>query len=257
VLRDLWLHRDLLVSLARRQYQLRYRQSIAGFAWALLPPLATLVTATLVFHRVVGVDPGRSSYAVFVLSGLIPWSFFASSLTFGIPSIASSLPMVSRFPFPRAVLPLSMLGVSLLDLVVAMALFAGFAYASGDGIAWVAAWVPLLVLIEIGLLIGLVLLGSAVNVFARDLRLAVPLAVQLWLFVTPVMYPLSAVPADLRSLYLANPLTGLVENFHRILAFNQALDVQLLIPSIAGAAFALVAGWWYFGAVETRFADVI
>jgi lipopolysaccharide transport system permease protein len=138
-----------------------------------------------------------------------------------------------------------------------MALFAGFASFSGDGIPWAAAWVPLLVLIEIVLLIGLVLLGSAVNVFARDLRLAVPLAVQLWLFVTPVMYPLSAVPAELRPMYLANPLTGLVENFHRILAFDQGLDVQLLIPSIAGAMVALVVGWWYFGAVETRFADVI
>jgi ABC-type polysaccharide/polyol phosphate export permease len=222
-----------------------------------VPPLAMLVTATLVFHRVVGVDAGQSSYSIFVLSGVIPWSFFASSLSFGIPIIAGSLPMVARFPFPRAVLPLSMLGVSLLDLVVAMALFAGFAFVSGDGIPWAAAWVPLLVLIEIALLIGLVLLGSAVNVFARDLRLAVPLAVQLWLFVTPVMYPLSAVPEELRPMYLANPLTGLVENFHRILAFDQGLDVQLLIPSIAGAMVALVVGWWYFGAVETRFADVI
>jgi lipopolysaccharide transport system permease protein len=223
----------------------------------LVPPLATLVTATLVFHRVVGVDAEHSSYAVFVLSGIIPWSFFAGSLTFGIPSVSGSLQMVSRFPFPRAVLPLSMLGVSFLDLVVAMALFAGFAYIGGDGISWAAAYVPLLLLVEIALLIGLVLLGSAVNVFARDLRLAVPLAVQLWLFLTPVMYPLSAVPAELRPIYLANPLTGVVENFHRILAFDQGLDVQLLIPSIAAALVLLVAGWWYFGAVEARFADVI
>jgi lipopolysaccharide transport system permease protein len=216
-----------------------------------------LATATLVFHRVVGVNTEHSSYAIFVLSGVIPWSFFASSLTFGIPSISGSLPMVSRFPFPRAVLPLSMLGVSLLDLVVAMALFAGFAYLFDDGIPWTAVWVPVLVLVEIALLIGLLLLGSAANVFARDLRLAVPLAVQLWLFVTPVLYPLSTVPVELRALYLANPLTGLVENFHRILVFDLGLDVQLLIPSIAGAMVLLVAGWWYFGAVETRFADVI
>jgi lipopolysaccharide transport system permease protein len=257
MLRDLWCHRDLLVSLVRRQYQLRYRQSVAGFAWAVVPPLAMLVTATVVFHRVVGVDTGRTSYSMFVLSGVVPWSFFASSLTFGIPSVAGALPMVTRFPFPRAVLPLSMVGLSLLDLVVAIGLFAAFAYSQGDGFAWTAAFVPLLVLIEIALAIGLVLLGSAVNVFARDLRLAVPLGVQLWLFLTPVMYPLSAVPKELRPLYLANPLTGLVENFHRVLAFDQALNVQLLAPSLIGALFALVAGWWYFGVIESRFADVI
>ena len=99
--------------------------------------------------------------------------------------------------------------------------------------------------------------GSAMHVFARDLRLAVPLGVQLWLFVTPVMYPLSSVPRDLRSWFLANPLTGLMENFHRVLAFNQGLDIQLLLPSIVGALAALTIGWWYFSAIESRFSDVI
>jgi ABC-type polysaccharide/polyol phosphate export permease len=216
-----------------------------------------LGTATLVFHRVVGVDTGETSYSIFVLSGIVPWSFFASSLTFGIPSVAGSLPMVTRFPFPRVVLPLSMVGLSLLDLAVAMGLLAGFAYVLDGGLAWTALFVPLLVAIEMTLCVGLVLLGSAVNVFARDLRLAVPLGVQLWLFLTPVMYPLSAVPQDLRPLYLVNPLTGLVENFHRVLAFNQGVDVQILTPSVIGAVVALLVGWWYFAAVESRFADVI
>jgi lipopolysaccharide transport system permease protein len=257
VIAEVWSHRDLVVSLVRRQYQLRYRQSFAGFTWAIIPPLATLAVAVLVFHRVAGVKAGGAPYPIFVLSGVAPWAFFASSLTFGIPSVAGALPMVSRFPFPRAALPLSMVGLSLLDLGVSMGLFVGFAYVMGDGLSPTAAWVPLLVLVEIVLAVGIVMLGSAMHVFARDLRLAVPLGVQLWLFVTPVMYPLSAVPEDLRTLYLANPLTGLIENFHRVLAFDQSMDVQLLIPSIISAIVMLSIGWWYFGAVERRFADVI
>lgn len=254
---EIWSHRDLVVSLVRRQYQLRYRQSFAGFTWAIIPPLATLAAATLVFHRVAGVQAGKTSYTIFVLSGVAPWTFFASSLTFGIPSVAGALSMVSRFPFPRAALPLSMVGLSLLDLGIAMGLFVAFAYVVGDGLSWSVAWVPLLIVVEIALAVGLVMMGSAMHVFARDLRLAVPLGVQFWLFVTPVMYPLSAVPDDLRHLYLANPLTGLIENFHRVLAFGQPLDVQLLLPSIIGAVIALVVGWWYFASVERRFADVI
>jgi lipopolysaccharide transport system permease protein len=257
VLRDVWFHRDLVVSLVQRQYQLRYRQSFAGFAWAVISPLATLGVATLVFHRVAGVDAGRTPYTIFLLSGIAPWTFFASSLTFGIPSVASALAMVSRFPFPRAALPLSIVGLSLLDLAMAMALFLGFAYFVGDGVAWTSVWVPLLILIEMALAVGMVMLGSAMNVFARDLRLAVPLGVQLWLFVTPVMYPLSAVPGNLRPWYLLNPLTGLIENFHRVLAFGEPPDIQLLVPSIASALLMLIVGWWYFGSVERRFADVI
>jgi homopolymeric O-antigen transport system permease protein len=257
MIRRLWTHRDLVVSLVRIQFKLRYRQSFVGWFWAVLPPLATLGVAILVFHNVAGVDSGKTSYAIFTMAAVIPWTFFANSLTLGAPAIGGAQQAVTRLPFPRAALPLSMVGLSLLDLVVSALIFLVFALVSGVGLPAAALWFPILVLILIIFTSGIVLLTSALNVFARDVRLAVPLLVQLWLFITPVMYPLSVVPRWLRPWYLANPMTGLVESFRQTLVFGHAPSLQLLVLALLGAVGAFLVGWWYFGATESRFADMI
>jgi ABC-type polysaccharide/polyol phosphate export permease len=120
-----------------------------------------------------------------------------------------------------------------------------------------AAWFPVLLTIEFLLIVGVGLLGSAINTFARDVRLLVPVVVQLWLFLTPVMYPLNAVPAGLRKLFLMNPMTGIVESFRRTLALGRGPELELLLPALIGTLIVIVLGWWYFGATEGRFADVI
>jgi lipopolysaccharide transport system permease protein len=253
VVRRIWSYRHLLASLVRRQYQLRYRQSFAGIVWALIPPLATLAAATVVFHGVIGVET-RVPYAVFALSALAPWTFFANSLFLGVPSVVNAWVMVTRLSFPRAILPLSTVGVSLLDLAISGVIFVVFAYTVGNGLTATVIWVPLLVLIEITLVVGVLLLASALNVFARDVGLAVPLVVQVWFFLTPVVYPL---PTTFRGLYLANPMTGLVESFRRVLVYGQAPDFGLLLPAVIGATAILLVGSWYFRTTEVRFADVI
>jgi lipopolysaccharide transport system permease protein len=247
----------LLFSLANRQFQIRYRQSLIGFVWAIVPPLATVFTATLVFHRVARVDTGDIPYPLFAFSALAPWTFFANGLIFGVPSIVISQQMVSRIPFPRAALPVSAVGTLLVDLAISSGTFVVFAYVTGAGLPITAIWYPALVTIEIVLVVGLVLLASALDVFIRDIRLAVPFLVQLWLFLTPVMYPLSSVPADLRPLYLLNPMTGLVVSFRNVLVEGKPPAGDLLITSVIGALVALVVGSWYFLSTERRFADVI
>lgn len=257
MLRRLWSHRDLVASLVRRQFQLRYRQSAVGFAWALLPSLATLGVGAILFRGILSVDTGGEPYSVMAMAALIPWMFLANSLPQGITSVAQNLAIVTRLAFPRAVLPLSIVGLSFLDLVVASGAFVVIALVAGEGIPVTAVWVPVLVLLELPLIVGVVLLGSALNVFARDIKLAVPLLVQLWLLLTPVLYPLTEASDALRRLLMINPMTGLVESFRRILVFGQPPDVQLLVPTIIGAVGLFVVGWWYFRATEPRFADVI
>ena len=144
-----------------------------------------------------------------------------------------------------------------MDLIVSILIFVTFAYGLGDGLPLTALWFPLLLAIEIAFVIGVVLFGSALNVFARDVRLAVPLLVQLWLFLTPVMYPLSSVPTRMRAWYLLNPMTGLVESFRGILVYGLPPDLGLLSPAIVGALTVLVIGTSYFRATEPRFADVV
>lgn len=257
MIRRLWSHRDLVVSLIRRQFQLRYRQSAAGVAWAVLPPLVTVGAATVVFDRVAQVDTGTIPYPLFAFAALTPWTFFASSLTFAVPSVVQNQQMVTRLAFPRAVLPVSMIGLALVDLAIAAATFVIFVYVTGSSIPLTALWFPLLLLVEMILVSGVVLFGSALNVFARDVKLAVPLLAQLWLFLTPVLYPLSEVPEGLRPWYQLNPMTGVVESFRNILVVGAAPEPSVLLPSAAGAVLLLVLGWWYFSATEHRFADVI
>jgi lipopolysaccharide transport system permease protein len=253
----LWSQRHLIGSLTRRQFHIRYRQSFGGILWAVVPPLATLGVGSLVFKNVAGVGSEGASYALVTVAALIPWTFFASSLTFGIPSVVSNMPMVTRLAFPRAALPLSMIGVSTIDLLVTIVIFAIVAITVGTGLPATAALLPVVLLIELALVAGLVMLGSAINVFARDIRLAVPLFVQFWLFVTPVMYPLARVPEELRPWYLANPMTGIVESAKQVLVYGQGLDPLLILPSTAGALAALAIGLWYFAGTEARFADAI
>lgn len=257
MLKRAWIARSLVSALIRRQYHLRYRQSVAGLAWALVPPLATLGAATLVFHRVAGLDTGETPYAIVTLAALAPWTFFANSLTFGIPSVAEAQLMVTRLAFPRVALPLAAVGVSLIDLGISAVLFVVFAYAIGHGLPLTAVWFPVVLLVETLLIVGVVLLGSALNVFARDVKLAVPVLVQLWLFLTPVMYPLDLVPRALRSWYLVNPMTGVVEAARGILVYGEPDRLALLLPPVIGAVTILVLGVWYFGATESRFADVV
>lgn len=254
---ETWRHRTLVLSFVRRQYQLRYRQSFAGIGWAVVPPLASLVVATVVFHKVIGVDTGSVSYPLFALAGLAPWSFFASSVSSGVPSISAQMMMVTRLAFPRVAIPLSIIGTGLIDLAITSALFLGFAILSGAGVPLTALWAPLVLLVEIAFTLGIVLFGSALNVFARDIRLGVPMLVQLWLYLTPVMYPLDTVPDSLRGVYLANPMTGVIESFRRVLIEAQAPDVSVLMPAVVGSLLALVVGTWYFAATEPRFADVV
>jgi lipopolysaccharide transport system permease protein len=255
----LWRYRELVLSLIRRQYQLRYRQSLVGFSWAIIPPLASLFVATVVFHGVIGVQSGKAGvpYTLFTLSALVPWTFFSQSVTAGVPSVVGSIQMVTRLPFPRAAIPFSMIGTSMIDLAISLGGFVLFAIITQAGVPVTAVWLPLVLLIELVLVVGVVLLGSAVNVFARDVRIAIPLLMQLWLFLTPVMYPLDKVEGALRTLYLLNPMTGIVEMFRQILAYGEAPSMNLLLVAAIGAMVMLVVGTWYFSVTEERFADVI
>jgi len=256
-LKQLWRFRSLTWNLTIKEYQLRYRQTGLGIVWAIIPPLVMLGGATVVFHQVAGIQTAGVPYAVFAFSALAPWTLLANSITQGVPSVLQTPLIVSKFAFPRAVLPLAMIGISLLDLAIASLLFIVFAYVMGHGLALTALWFPLLLLIELVLAVGIVLLGSALNVFARDIALLVPLLVQSWLLLTPVLYPLKAVPSALRQWYVLNPMTGLSESFRGALILGHSPDLGLLTPSIVGSVALAVIGVWYFAATEKHFTDVL
>jgi lipopolysaccharide transport system permease protein len=258
VIRLLLKQRDLVLSMVRRQFQIRYRQSLIGLAWALVPPIVTVAAATLVFHEVAHVDTGDVPYPIFAFSALVPWTFLVSSMTGGVMSVVSMQTVLTRIPFLRAALPISMVGLAFVDLAVSAATFVVFSTISGNPLPVTALLFPIPLLVEIVFVTGVVLLLSALNVFARDIKLMLPFFIQLWLFLTPVMYPLASVPSRLRPLYLLNPMTGVVEQFRRIVVSpGTGLEVELMAPAILGALVAFLVGRWYFSATEMRFADVV
>jgi len=255
--KGLWTHRFLLATMIRRQFYLRYRQTAVGWTWAIVPTLVTLVMADLVFNRVANVGSGCGDipYRACTIVALAPWTFFVNCLAAGVPSVVQNSQMITRLAFPRSIIPLSMIGVSLVDLAIANGLLFGFLIITGVSISSTVVWFPLLLLIEIALVSGVVLLGSAVNVFARDIKLGLPLLTQAWILLTPVMYPLPT--GDLRQWYLLNPMTGLVESFRDVVLLGNLPSMEYLAPSIIGAGVLLAWGMWYFSATEHRFADAL
>jgi len=256
-LRELFHFRDLLVTLALRDIKVRYRQTLLGVAWAVLQPLAFMAIFTLVFSRFGRVDSDGVPYPLFSYTGLVPWTFFSTALGLAVNSVATNMNLVKKIYFPREVFPIGVVIACLIDFSIASALVAGLMAFYRVPVSPQILWLPWLVGLEVVLLVGLCLLTSALNVFYRDIKYLVPLAVQLWMFVTPVIYSSSMVPERLRGWYMLNPMAVVVEGIRDVLLHGRSPDLQwLLISTASVAAFGWIA-YRYFKHVEVKFADLI
>jgi len=257
-LRDLLAARDLLLAIAWREFRVRYKQSLLGVGWAIAHPVALMLTFTLVFRGIVGVGSEGVPYPLFAYAALLPWTFVATGVTLAMQSLVKHVDLVTKVYFPREVLPLGSLLASLLDFAIALVLFFVLLFAYGFAPGWTAAFLVPLVAIQALLAAGVSLFVAALNVRFRDVRHVVPLALQVWLFASPVIYSLQAVPAAVRPWYVAlNPMVGLVDGYRAALLHGRVPDLGLLGVSAAGGVVALLFGWTYFHRVEGRFADVI
>lgn len=236
---------------------MRYKQSLLGGAWAILQPLALTVVFTLVFSRLVRVDTGGIPYPVFAYTALVPWTFFATSLSFGIPSLVNNMNLVTKIYFPREILPLANIAAALLDFVVAAVVFVGMLafYRLWPGLQ--ALWVVPLLALQVILSIGVTLIGSATLVFFRDVRFAIPLLTQVWMYATPVIYPIELVPERLRPYYFLNPMAGIIDGYRRALLMGLAPDMRALSLAALTSCLLLLAGYLLFKRVEPLFADLI
>lgn len=255
--RELIEARDLLFTWVRREFRVRYSQSVMGAAWAVLQPLSLMAIFSLVFGFVLRVPAEGVPYPVFSYVGSLAWTFFAGALTFAIPSLVNNMSLVSKIYFPREILPLSAVLVCLVDFVIAAVLLIPLMLLSGVELRWTIALLPLIVIIQILLSYGLSLIGSAVNVFFRDVRFVIPLALQIWLYASPVIYPVSAVPESLRTVYFLNPMAVLIDSYRRIILFGQLPDWGWLGFTAIVSIAVLILGYGFFKRAESRFADLI
>lgn len=262
-LRELWEYRELLYFLVWRDLKVRYKQTVLGATWAILQPLATAAVFTIFFGRLAGIGSDGLAYPLFSYAGLVVWTFFAQGVTLSSASLLGSASLITKVYFPRLLVPLSTIVASLVDLAVAfpMLIVMMAYYRVYPTVALIA--VPLLVLLAFAASAGAGLWLSALCVEYRDVRHVVPFFVQIWLFVTPVIYPASRLAPALRRLRLPfwiiglNPMAGVVEGFRRAL-LGTGTDVGGLVATSALTATALlVSGVVYFRSVERSFADVV
>lgn len=254
--RHLPAYGDLLLALTVHRVKVRYKQSALGWLWALLQPLLLMLIFTVLFALTApGLPSEGLPYPVFVYAAVLPWTFFSTSVSNGTNSLVSHTQLVTKIWFPREILPLSYITAALFDLLIASTLLVGLMLYHGVAPSpYLGLAVPIVGLIAI-LATAMALAMSALQVHFRDVGLAVPLLLQVWMFLSPVVYPYSQVPVRFQPLYQLNPMAGLIDGFRRVTVLGQPPDWHLLLISALVSAALLPACYVYFKYVEATLAD--
>lgn len=256
-LRTLYRYRELLWMWTMRDVRVRYTQSVLGSAWAILQPLSLMIIFTLVFSFFVRVPTDGIPYPIFSYTAVLPWTFFATSITFGVPSLTNNMHLVTKIYFPREIFPIAAMGAAFLDFLIASMIFLGMMIFYRVPVSLSLMLVPLLLLLQIVLILGVVFFGSAINVFYRDVRFVVPLAMQLWMYATPIIYPLSLVPERFRPLYMLNPMAGIIDAYRTVILRQQMPRWDYLGLAAGISLLLLFFAYRYFKSAEREFADII
>lgn len=255
--RELYTYRELLMSWIGRELKLRYKQSLLGGFWAILQPLILMLLFVLVFSIFVRFPTDGIPYPIFAYTALLPWTYFATSLNFGVSSLINNMTLVTKIYFPREILPLASIGAALVDFFIASSVLILLMIFYRVPLHPTLAWLPLLILIQTVFMIGVVLLVSMLNAFYRDVRFIIPLVVQAWMYASPIIYPLSQVPEKLRPFYLLNPMAGLIDSYRRVILKGLSPDPYALGLAAGMALLLLVIGYIYFKRSEAILPDVI
>ena len=255
--RDLWRYRELLGYLAWRDIKVRYKQAVLGIAWALIQPAVTTTIFVFLFGNLAKMPDGGMPYPLLVLSGLMAWQLFAAALSGSSGSLVSNASLISKVYFPRLIVPLSSLGVALIDFTVVLVLFFGVALWFGQWPTWHWLVLPVFVVMTLAAAFGLGLWFTALTVKYRDFRFIVPFLLQVGIFVSPVGYRTDFFP-NWRDLLALNPLTGIIDGFRWcLLGGTHSVSVGGLLSSLVMIALIIAGGIWFFRRTERQFADVI
>ena len=253
---ELWLYRELVYHLALRDMKLRYKQAAFGVAWAILPPLLGALVFTVVFGSLGDFPSDGIAYAVFAYSGMIIYVYLSRSVDASALSLVEYRDLVTKVYFPRALAPFASVLPGLVDVTVSLFILAGFAIGYGETPGPALITLPFWVAAAAAVALGAGLWISALNVLYRDVRFTIPFVLQLWLFVSPVVFPSSSVDGDWRFLFALNPAVGVIDGFRWSAIGGPAPEAQDLI-SLASGVLLLIGGAVYFQHVERRMADRI
>ncbi len=256
-LKELWDYREFLYFLTWRDVKVRYKQTVLGAAWAIIQPLLTMLVFSLFFGRLAKVPSDGLPYPLFAYTALVPWTFFANSLSQSSNSLVGNAHLLTKVYFPRLIIPAGAVASQLIDFVLAFTVLLGMMVYYGKGPTLQALWLPCLLLLSLVTALGAGLWFSALNVRYRDVRYVIPFVVQFWMFATPIAYPSSLLPEGWRMIYGLNPMAGVAEGFRWALLGEKTAPGPMILVSSAVAVLLLVSGAFYFRRMEKTFADTV
>ncbi|KYC36855.1 phosphate ABC transporter permease [Scytonema hofmannii PCC 7110] len=256
--KDLWRYRELFYFLAWRDILVRYKQTVIGIAWALIRPFLTMVVFSVVFGQLAKLPSQGAPYPILVFAAMLPWQFFANSLSECSNSLISNSNLISKVYFPRLIVPISTVVVSFVDFLVSGMILLGLMAWYNFVPSWRILTLPLFIGIAVAASMGAGLWLASLNVQYRDFRFVVPFIVQFGLYISPVGFSSSIVPENWRLLYSLNPMVGVIDGFRwAVLGGERHLYLPGFILSLGLVILLLLSGIWYFRKMERTFADVI
>lgn len=256
-LREIWQYRELLYFLAWRDVRVRYKQTVIGAAWAILQPFMTMVVFSVIFGILMEIPTNGVPYPVFSYVALLPWTFFASALTRSGNSLIYDANLISKVYFPRLIIPIAAVISMLIDFVIAFVILIAMMLFYGIVPSMLIFSLPVFALLAFITALGLGLWLSALNVKYRDIAYVIPFLVQFWLFITPVLYPITIIPKNWQFIYSLNPMVGVIEGFRWALLGQQNIPFILLLLSSLVVLAVFISGLFYFRRMEYEFADVV
>ena len=256
-LREIWTYRDTFAILAQRDLKVRYKQTVIGVAWIVLQPLLSAVIMAAVFGNLAKLPSGGVPYILFVFAAMLPWNLLSAGLNRGGNSLLGDASLISKVYFPRIIIPTASLFSGLVDFGVTLAVMVVLCFIYGIGVSptWLAV-VPLTFL-ALTVILGASLFFSSMSVYYRDFRYLLPFTIQAWMYVSPVVYTSSLVPAKWQTLYYLNPMAGIIDGFRWALLGGRDVPLTGMLLAIPGTVAVLLVGLWVFQRVERTFADVI
>jgi lipopolysaccharide transport system permease protein len=252
---ELWRYRELAYFLVWRDVKVRYKQTVLGGAWAILQPFFSMVVFSVIFGGFAKIPSDGIPYPLFVYAGLLPWTFFSNSVSTAGVSLVTQSHLLTKIYFPRLYVPTATIGVTLVDLGFAMLVYVGIMLYYMHPPGWGVLLLPLLLALAVITSAGVGLFLAAVTVTYRDFRHVVPFLLQVWMYASPVVYPISLVPQHYQWLMAANPMVGIIHGFRSAL-LGAPMRWDLLGLSAAVGCGALFLGLWNFRRTERRFADI-
>ncbi len=255
-LKDLWQYRELLYFLTLRDIKVRYKQTAIGILWAILQPVLTTVIFTVIFTQFARLETLAIPYPLFALSGLLIWLFVNTSTTTASNSLVGNANLVTKIYFPRLIVPLAATLSGLVDLLLGLAILIGLMIYYDIGLTEKIVFAPVFIVLAVILAVSFGTLFSALNVRFRDVKFALPFALQIWMFLSPIFYPLDVLPEKWRLIFAFNPLTGILHGFRASL-FGEQFDGLVIGISVALTFLLMLFSLFVFKQMEDDFADLI